>query len=963
MKNLSFSHTRAWMLTVTTAFACSQGTLSQSYPVNGVNSPVATPTATSTRVPVFRLATSGQALVSVVHSHTASSRVISLAGTLASYLSAISGATFRVTVGNGQTGIAIGLAEDFPAVGIEDSALRLSTMPAMCEKILLRSHPAGVLVLGASENAVEQAAWELLYRLGYRQFFPGQKWEIVPFIPEMSLAVDLLQAPSYVQRQLSIGYGTWGYNDKPYTNWAKRNRIGGYSLAVGQLYRAIIARNAAAFQSNADQLLCPIRKNDGTILFPSQFDWSNPRTTLPDSVKFRIPTGNDCNARSGLCGLIVNDALNVLSDPANISYSLSSSDGRDWCGCDLAVDKNCISNLALTLSNRVAEEVAKVRPDVYIGMYAYDQTSPPPTIGPVNDNLVISIATVFLHPEYTIDDLLSGWMNKPPFSASNPRNLLGLRDYLSVIAWDWDLPGVAMGSQLDRLRRMLPYYRAQGAQFYLADIGDNWGANGLGYYLASRFLWDVSEANRSAELTADFLKKSFRTAKVPMGLFYWILDGSHGIPPKATEDCPKTNTLRGSLTCLPDATIDWLYRALNEGNRRIASLSDAVRGPIIARLRDLIGYVHYLELMKAFQRATPEEHTTKFRDLVRFAYQIRTSMMVHTKSIWRDIGTRDIYLNGDYNRRFGTNYRVLDRCEKWNSPFPPNSQDPQGCPDNPLKNAPPLSASELDGFVTAWLDTHPSLNSATAFVPRWFSDDLVPAPALALKPVPEGMKNLYSRGQRSYLLWFDPAKHADVTLNVTPGIIRAGSTTVSLEEIATPAGGGMAFVGQVTVVTPAIALASPLNQTPQKVTFVPQRKGLYRLRVSDARDGTVVTWNRGLPVTIESSPNAPAPFETRWTLWFYVPKGTQIVGWYSSGITNQKNGLDMVKSANGKITFQVPVEPGYSSIPVPAGEDGMLWKFEGSIGQRVLLTVPPFLARNASELLLPQEVVRNDHLD
>jgi len=45
---------------------------------------------------------------------------------------------------------------------------------------------------------------------------------------------------------------------------------------------------------------------------------------------------------------------------------------------------------------------------------------------------------------------------------------------------------------------------------------------------------------------------------------------------------------------------------------------------------------------------------------------------------------------------------------------------------------------------------------------------------------------------------------------------------------------------------------------------------------------------------------------------------------------------------------------------VPPGEDGKLWRFEQCSGDRMLMTVPPYLARSAEELLLPKEVVDRD---
>jgi hypothetical protein len=47
-------------------------------------------------------------------------------------------------------------------------------------------------------------------------------------------------------------------------------------------------------------------------------------------------------------------------------------------------------------------------------------------------------------------------------------------------------------------------------------------------------------------------------------------------------------------------------------------------------------------------------------------------------------------------------------------------------------------------------------------------------------------------------------------------------------------------------------------------------------------------------------------------------------------------------------------------VPVKPGEDGRLWKFHQCAGQRLLMTVPPYLARSGKELLLPAEVVEKD---
>ena len=64
--------------------------------------------------------------------------------------------------------------------------------------------------------------------------------------------------------------------------------------------------------------------------------------------------------------------------------------------------------------------------------------------------------------------------------------------------------------------------------------------------------------------------------------------------------------------------------------------------------------------------------------------------------------------------------------------------------------------------------------------------------------------------------------------------------------------------------------------------------------------------------------------------------------------------------ADGKTVHNFPKAPGYFSVAVPAGQDARLWTFAHSSGDRLLMTVPPCLARCASELLLPREVVERD---
>jgi hypothetical protein len=143
------------------------------------------------------------------------------------------------------------------------------------------------------------------------------------------------------------------------------------------------------------------------------------------------------------------------------------------------------------------------------------------------------------------------------------------------------------------------------------------------------------------------------------------------------------------------------------------------------------------------------------------------------------------------------------------------------------------------------------------------------------------------------------------------------------------------------------------DKTEHVVSFAPRAAGLHRIRLSDGSAGTTLDWDANMPMTVESSLARRPVFNGRWTLYFYVPKGTKSVAGFSSGEGTMRDGA-------GNVVFKFADKAGYFDVPVPAGQDGKLWKMEQSLGQRLLMTVPPYFARSAAELLLPKEVVEAD---
>jgi hypothetical protein len=135
-------------------------------------------------------------------------------------------------------------------------------------------------------------------------------------------------------------------------------------------------------------------------------------------------------------------------------------------------------------------------------------------------------------------------------------------------------------------------------------------------------------------------------------------------------------------------------------------------------------------------------------------------------------------------------------------------------------------------------------------------------------------------------------------------------------------------------------------------------EGLHTLEVADGSDMTELVLPEEVPLTVRSSMDDPPgnSLSGRWSLYFYVPRGTTVVG----GFTDQLDGLMRDGDGNAVLDFRDLQRPGYFRVPVPPGQDGRLWKIENASGQRLLMTVPPYLARSGQELLLPLEVLEAD---
>lgn len=814
-----------------------------------------------------RLAADRKALTPVVICAKPTDRVRRTAETLANYLGQISGAKFTVESGDGQTGIAVGLAGDFPALGLQTTWD--TTDPTRREDYLLRSRASGVAVIGASELAVEYAAWDLLYRLGYRQFFPGPTWEVIPRAADLAIAVEVREHPSFLSRDVGFGLGSWPVRNKAYQEWCLRNRMAAAGndqplLSSGHAYDEILAVRKYEFAKHPEYLALVKGK----------------RVPIAGETKF-------CISNPGLRRLIGDYAADYFSRrPEATSITLEPSDGLSWCECEECKQMGSVSDRVAALLNEAAAAIrAKHGDKKLISIYAYAEHAPPPRIA-VDPMVVVNVATTLTLGNYTTDELIDGWHKQGA--------QIGIREYYGVYPWDRDLPGQPRMADLRLLKDSTVHFYEKGARYLVAESSDDWGVTGIGYYLTARMLWDVRETGRIDALTDDFFEKAFGAARKPIAEYYRLIDASGH--PRLSSDL-----------------VGRMYRTLADARKQTDDPA------VVARINDLIVYTRYVDLYRVYASAEGADRVREAEKLFRFTYRTRATGMIHSMGVWRGLPYYDQTV---LKIPAGVGYDKPEETDPWK------------------QGSTPPSPLEIDDILTAGIAQH-HLNE---FVPATYSRKLVPAAPLGLPEVPLGSAGLYFRNSLTFYTWVSGQtgkRPAEIPLSVKAGLIyqNVGDARVGLHR-----------EGEAAAVSKS---AVPPDLKEHELRLQPRMAGLHRVEFADRSGGTLLTWPTGIPWTIPAGDADAAELQGRFTLYFYVPRGTKEVAGFADGPGE-------LHDSNGKNIFTFGARADYFRVPVPPGQDGRLWKFAQCLGKRILLTVPPCLARDSRELLLPAEVVQVD---
>lgn len=692
------------------------------------------------------LANKGKALLSVTTSPKADIRVKSSAVVLSDILSKIANTSFVVKTDNGKKGIAVGVINDFPNIPFKPS-FNLAN-PAHKQGYEIKSHKNGIYIIGATPLAVEYAVYDFLQRLGYRQYFPMKKWEIIPYRERLEFSAQIREIPDYYTRYVWPGFGFWPEFINSSKHWNIVNKNGGYILNTGHAYDDIVKAYKNEFEKH-----------------PEYYSLVNgKRRIVGQEVKF-------CTSNQGLQNLIVEHVLTLFANtPYLESVSLDPSDGGGWCECNQCLNLGTPSTRAVYLANLAAKAVREKFEGKRIGIYAYNMHSPPPEID-VDQDVVVSVATNFIAKGMKLNDVLAGWEKK--------KAVLGIREYYDVYIWSKMLPGRSLGSNINYLKITIPKFYQRGARYLTSEASDDWGANGLGYYIANKILWNFDESDNISDIIDDFCLNVFGPSAEAMKEFYTFLDGSE--PKMLTSDL-----------------VGRMYRQLNKAIK----LADG-NELILSRIYDLVLYTRYVELFKNYEVANGLAKEKAFNNLMNFVNGIKKYRIIHTLAIqegehWKNLSpNKNNYIIPNW---FDVNYTSADIIEIVNN----------GILNNDL----------LD------------------FVPIGFSEKLLPVQKLATSNKPLG--NLAARrGKWSYYTWvnkeLEPIK-LEITGGMIPHYRNRGNVIVSLFKL-----GGASEDGTYETLIHSDTTTVP-NGKINLVSLMPNQEGLHLISISDGMDMTNDKW-------------------------------------------------------------------------------------------------------------------------
>jgi hypothetical protein len=864
--------------------------------------------------------------------NAANVEVMESAALLSRYLQRITGLSFPVVRSPRPGGITLGIEGDFGTFNWPFTAGVFN--PASVsgrEGYVVWTHPASsarsATIAGATGAALRRAVWEFLYQIGYRQYFPGILWEVLPTAPIQNKTISIAREPAYfvrfVQNDTSWTERQGDDDDdamyQAFLDWREKNQAasiprstrneedttGGWKFSQGAY---------SDIKSTWEHLHCPGQKCLDPIFIPN---------TL--CVETRVHVDGVCDpgvACVSAESVAAEYASIRFAEPAREALSMSPLDGTmNWDACSSS--EPAPIDRVIRFANAAASVPAAANKVVGV-VLAEPTLLQPPESQTIAPNILIAQLNTG-----RVDERLERWHDAGA-------KLLGIRDNLGESDRSANVPGVGRLTNPAALSSQLAAHRAAGARWYSAvEAPAAWAPYGLSYYVMARTLL-TGEVQDPDALRSDFVARAFGPAAPGMTRFFDALD--HG-------------PLFGSNL------LGRMYSALRDAR-------DAVTEPVILeRIEHLAVYARFLEYFHEYDCGgacsaddrCPAALPGIYESMVRFLYSTRTTQLIDSRAFF---GGFDVQHHTACVCEGLPEHSLLPPAAAGNCPPRelPSGPLPRGCaPLNPWKQDP---FPDMNLEITRGAAVYQPIDSCLL---RSYSDDLVPAvpahPPTQQLETAGFLANWMSNSATSrWYAWLDspgqlgldvrPTAPAQ-TVNVTATLLWRSSLASAFEPIHSA---GIFF--------------AKTEEEPQRRFFLSSpQAGLHRLEVGPGRYD--FRWDTGTKI-VRLAGVGPERWALRGrpSLLFYVPAGTQaVVGWTSGNDVGRFKTFRRVAGSpnvwTGQETPRLPTCSDDFVIPVQDNDQDQIWgtlDIPGS-SDLVLRSVPPVLARRPEEFLLPREVV------
>ena len=453
------------------------------------------------------------------------------------------------------------------------------------DAVLIESDGEHIIrIIAYTRQGLINGIYTCLDTLGFKWYFPGEKWAYTPKLKGIGFKCNAVFAPDFSLRTF---FGTWGTPrnrvidktaevDKEWNLWSIRNRLGGGYELKGHAWGTVLAQWHDYFRDRPEEMALVNGKRVGV-----------------DGPSNKFCISNEDFQKVFVFHMVRQLKKMITDNPSLPIYcvSVEPSDGDGDCECEACKKMGSVSTRDFFLANLVAKEFQKISPKAYVNLYAYNTHAAPPDLK-LEPNVIVQIIPYGYQSFSSPQQMIEAWKKKSDH--------LFIYDYYGLPILNLDQP---LHNSLApwRFAERLKYWHAQNIKGVTLESSYSLGATGVGLYLFARLGWNINQDEWQ------ILKDYYHTCYGPAHDVVWLADLA-----LADDSMEKS------------AVLNKVERDFSKGLIKLKLEPEQK-----ARIIDYEAYLHYLKLLYKMQNTDAQGDTIAVDNLLRYVYSIFMRKEVH----------------------------------------------------------------------------------------------------------------------------------------------------------------------------------------------------------------------------------------------------------------------------------------------------------------------------------------------